>query len=620
MMELEGQSLAEFEIVSKVGHGGMGTVYAARQKSLNRRVAVKVLSPHLAADASFIQRFQREATTAAGFSHPGIVQVFSAGECNGIHYIAMEFVEGESLRDRIAREGRIEPREALAIVVHVAQALSYAWERARMVHRDIKPGNILLAVSGQVKVVDFGMVKCLDSGEHITSTGLLLGTPHYISPEQARSKGDIDFRADIYGLGCTLYHMLSGRVPYEGGHSLAVMFRQVNDPPPSISDLVPDCPPAVAALLNRMLAKDPDQRHRSYDELIAEVTAAHDQLQPPPVSAAAPSRWRPRVCALAAVVAMAAVAGMFAWAPWKKGRADPARIGQPFVASIGMELVYLPPGEFLLGSTPEDQAWAMDNGTLPSWVQSEGREPRKAAIKAGFWIGKTEVTVGQWKQFVTATGYVTDAEKQGTSNAPLGPGQKWDAVKGANWRNPNFGFQVEDYHPVSCISWNDAVAFCNWLNQRESRDLGTGRLPAGYQVRLPTEAEWEYACRAGTQTRFWWGDSPHSAEPRLNLIGSEDGFEFVSPVDHFGKSGRNGFGLADMLGNLSEWCLDGIDPAGAHAEFFGGVNPIEKAYRGASFNDKPATARCAFRYFRQANHSHAGYGFRVVCGPAVAGG
>jgi serine/threonine protein kinase len=318
MAGLEGQSISEFEILSQIGQGGMGTVYLARQSSLNRSVALKVLSAHLANDAVFIQRFRREATVAASLGHPDIVQVLAAGEHSGVHFIAMEYVDGEPLRTRLAREGRIAPAEALAIAAHMAQALNYAWQKVRLIHRDIKPSNILISKEGHVKLADLGMVKCLDDEtSQLTSTGVALGTPYYTSPEQARSRPDIDFRADIYSLGCTLYHMLTGQLPYEGsGDSLAVLFKQVNDPPPDILEVMPECPPAIATLLNKMLAKDRDRRHQSYDELIAEIYAAHDQT-PQQSFVASKAGSQKSAYAVAAIAIVIIVAGLLVWSPWK---------------------------------------------------------------------------------------------------------------------------------------------------------------------------------------------------------------------------------------------------------------------------------------------------------------
>jgi formylglycine-generating enzyme required for sulfatase activity len=293
-----------------------------------------------------------------------------------------------------------------------------------------------------------------------------------------------------------------------------------------------------------------------------------------------------------------------------------ALLGSVFTNSVGAEMVYIPSGEFMMGSTKEEQAWAVANGATEASVNCEVEAPRKTRIKDGFWLGRTEVTVGQWKKFVTATGYRTDAEKKGyVDNAPR-KGQPWGRVDGASWRDPGFGSPPQDNHPVSCVSWNDAMAFCEWATERERK---AGRL-ADHVVRLPTEAEWEYACRAGVQTKFWWGESKEDGKDRLNWSGRDDGFEFVAPVDSYGARGRNGFGLADMLGNVYEWCLDDYDAKQAHEECYKG-NSSARVLRGGSFIFSPAYVRCAYRHSGYAPaYSHGSLGFRVCVGLDVSGG
>ncbi|MFA6564960.1 MAG: SUMF1/EgtB/PvdO family nonheme iron enzyme [Verrucomicrobiia bacterium] len=286
-----------------------------------------------------------------------------------------------------------------------------------------------------------------------------------------------------------------------------------------------------------------------------------------------------------------------------------AQTGQPFVTSGGMELLYIPPGEFMMGSTRQEREWALQNGSDENLVRCEGEAPRKTAVKQGFWLGKTEVTVGQWKLFVAATRYVTDGEKNGVSYSTAGPAQTWRPMKGVSWKEPNFGFKPKDNHPVCCISWNDATAFCAWLNEQEQK---ARRLPPGCIVRLPTEAEWEYACRAGKRTMFWWGQARESGDYRMNCFGKGDGFDIVSPVDHYAR-GRNKFGLADMLGNVWEWCLDEFDEKQAHEEPFKG-NPGAHALRGGSFHFHLGCCRAASRYGCPPANSNSNHGFRVALG------
>ncbi|MCX7825686.1 MAG: serine/threonine protein kinase [Verrucomicrobiae bacterium] len=239
MADLAGQSFAGCEIIAKLGQGGFGAVYKARQVDLDRFVAIKVLSRELSEDPEYVARFKQEAAAAAKLSHSGIVQVYAAGSVEGTHYFIMEFVDGESVQRRIDREGKIEPREALAICIYVAEALEFAWQRAKLIHRDVKPDNIFLSADAQVKLGDLGLAKQAGASTNLTRSGMMMGTPNFISPEQAQAKKEIDFRADIYSLGCTLYYMVTGRMPYEGaGDALAIIHKHCYDPrAKSLSDL-----------------------------------------------------------------------------------------------------------------------------------------------------------------------------------------------------------------------------------------------------------------------------------------------------------------------------------------------------------------------------------------------
>jgi len=250
-------------------------------------------------------------------------------------------------------------------------------------------------------------------------------------------------------------------------------------------------------------------------------------------------------------------------------------------------------------------------------LELEGQQPpRRAVIRNGFWLGRTEVTVGQWRKFAEATGYRTSAETRGSAfacEAKRGMGQ----VQGAFWRDPKSGAAPQDGHAVTCISWEDAMTFCKWLTEAERK---AGRLPSGYVMRLPGEAEWEYACRGGKAgTRFWWGDAKEDGEGRLHWCKPSTSRSSVPPVDSFGERGRNGFGLADMLGNVWEWCLDHSDPAGAHVEVFTGSSP-DRVLKGGSFESHPLATRCASRDGRPADTADFRYGFRVCLGPDVLGG
>ena len=271
--------IGNYVVVCEIGRGGMGTIFKAREPGTNRLVALKVLASDLAEDPIFVRRFEHEAESASKFTHPNLIQVYRAGEENGLYFIAMEFVEGESLGVHLNREGSLSRQTALTIIIRVARALDYAWKKARLVHRDIKPDNILISRDGRVKLADLGLAKSDEAPKHMTSTGTVVGSPHYISPEQARGVRDLDFRSDIYGLGCTLFHMLAGWPPYQGDDYLALLRKHLEASVPDILLARPNCPRRVAALLAQMLAKSPADRPASYDKLIAELVAAREELR-----------------------------------------------------------------------------------------------------------------------------------------------------------------------------------------------------------------------------------------------------------------------------------------------------------------------------------------------------
>jgi len=273
--------IGDFEVLGKLGQGGMGTVYRARQVSLDRQVALKILPSALEVDPEYVTRFQREARVAASLSHANLVKVYSSGLADGCHYIAMELIEGETLAQWVKR-GVLPPLEALRIILDVVRALECGWRTAQLIHRDIKPGNIFLSVEGDVKLGDLGLAKIIggESTTGLTQTGAAMGTPHYISPEQARGDKDLDFRADIYSLGCTLYQMLTGLTPYSGSEPLVVMSQHLNAPPPAILKVMPHCPLPLGRLVSKMMKKQRRERYSSYEELITAIEIVRAQLDP----------------------------------------------------------------------------------------------------------------------------------------------------------------------------------------------------------------------------------------------------------------------------------------------------------------------------------------------------
>jgi len=271
-IDLTGRTLGDFQVLRKLGQGGMGQVYLARQLSLKREIALKILRNELSENVTALKRFQAEAEAIARISHPNIVQVFAIGESEGIRYMALEYVEGRNLRDFLERKGPPELPVTLAIMRQVAAALQRANELG-LVHRDIKPENILLNRKVEVKVADFGLSRYF-AGEgkpnSITQSGMTLGTPLYMSPEQVQGK-PVDHRCDLYSFGVTCYHLLAGEPPYRGANAFDVAVQHVQSQPEPLENLRPDLPPDLLALVRKLMEKKVEDRYQSAKEVLRDL-------------------------------------------------------------------------------------------------------------------------------------------------------------------------------------------------------------------------------------------------------------------------------------------------------------------------------------------------------------
>ncbi len=250
----------QYRVDSEIGRGGMSVVYRAVDVRLNRPVAIKVLPPELAYDPAIRLRFTREAQTSAQLAHPHIVPIHDVGEREGVAYFVMALVTGGNLASLLARSPRPPIEETRRVLREIADALEYAHQRG-VVHRDIKPDNVLIDQdSGRVMVTDFGIARAIEAGSRLTVTGIAVGTPAYMSPEQAMGERDVDGRSDLYSLGVVAYQMLTGRLPFTGGNSMALLLKQVNERPRPIGDLRPEVPKAIRDAVERAMLKDPDER------------------------------------------------------------------------------------------------------------------------------------------------------------------------------------------------------------------------------------------------------------------------------------------------------------------------------------------------------------------------
>ena len=275
---LIGKRVSYYEVKEQIGKGGMAVVYKARDKSLDRYVALKVLSPYLSQDVEFEKRFVREARGVAKLDHPNIVQVYTAGKFDNVLFIAMQYIDGKTLDQLIREKGKFTVNEALDIMLQVSDALEVA-HNAGLIHRDIKPTNIMIDNNGRVKVMDFGLSRSVTIDKSLTQTGMYLGTPEYSSPEQCETY-NLDNRTDIYSLGVVLYEMLSGRVPHTAETPLSLFRKIVDEKPLPVRELNPSIPSDVAVIVEKMLAKNRDERYSSAKELRLDIQSVLAKREP----------------------------------------------------------------------------------------------------------------------------------------------------------------------------------------------------------------------------------------------------------------------------------------------------------------------------------------------------
>lgn len=293
----ESDPIAGYEVQKKLGQGAMGAVFKARKHDTNEIVALKVLKPDLSGDHEFVQRFLREAKAVARLNHKNVITAVDVGKSGNYYYFAMEYIEGESCSEVIKRQGMIAERPSLSICKQIALALDHAWTH-KIIHRDVKPDNIMVTKQGVGKLTDLGLARTAKRDSSLTLTGVVMGSPAYISPEQATGEKNLDTRSDIYSLGATLYHMLTGVVPYDGESPLQVMLRHMNDPLPDVRVKMPMVSEGTRQLIFKMMAKRPESRFQNARRLYEAIVnverlldgASVDELSRSQVSAPAAAR------------------------------------------------------------------------------------------------------------------------------------------------------------------------------------------------------------------------------------------------------------------------------------------------------------------------------------------
>jgi serine/threonine protein kinase len=562
MTELTGQNVGRYHILAQLGEGGMASVYEAVDTVLQRRVAIKVILPQRRFSEMFIRRFEREARALAQLSHPNIVKVLDYGEEAGLPFLVMEYLPGGTLKKKLGH--RLDWGEAVNLVIPIAKALAYAHEQ-QIVHRDVKPANILLTQSGEPMLSDFGITKILETEEttDLTGTGVGIGTPDYMAPEQATNNA-VDRRADIYALGVMLYEMLTGRKPYLADTPMAVLLKKTTEPLPRPRKYAPDLPASLENILFRCLQPKPDNRYPTADDLVADL---EDALAGIPQKRA--SLLLPMIL-IGAASLLALAAGLLALnfikpdgditptaVVLKQSPVPPEVIVFPTITGLppspppakateavrvsphdGMEMLYVPAGEFIHGVSEEDLTELL--GMCPDCPvdQLKDAQPQSVIYLDAFWIDKTEVTNAQFARFVADSGYRTNAETTDDYSYVQDVEIKdFIPVPDADWRHPRgkaSDILSKDDYPVTQVSWQDAFAYCQWAGRS-----------------LPTEAEWEKAARGQDGNLFPWGNRPPGQED-LNYNFNPGTLVRVGSY----PGGASPYGALDMSGNVWEFVAD----------------------------------------------------------------
>jgi serine/threonine protein kinase/formylglycine-generating enzyme required for sulfatase activity len=702
-----------YVILDKLGQGGMGIVLKAEHTKMHRLVALKVLPDGALVSPRANQRFLREVEAAARLEHPNVVTAFDAGEANGKHFLAMQFVDGANLSEIVKNKGPMPVELAVRCIWQAAHGLAYAHQKG-VIHRDIKPSNLILDSKGSVKVLDLGLAR-LDSCEldadkaNLTNPGQIMGTVDFIAPEQALSSKAADARSDIYSLGITLWYLLTGKAVYDGDSLTARLLAHQQLPIPSLCAVCDEASPELESVFQKMVAKDPDERYSSMTNVLraledyttgsasistlrlepsedsslnlllegleclgasptvtgsinatldyspevkAEATVnkigedvdtdtktciPSDLSSPQSLDANVKRRFlRSRRFKLIAGIGVVALIATFiitnmrsvdsiptreddshekesttlsAIAPFDSRQAESLQVAVAshlgveleHIGSIGMKVRLVPPGEFSMGSPELEIDELVKQSTDADWIERTRSEApqHRVSLSNAYYLGVYEVTQQQYHLVMKSNPSYFAAGGQGKSTV-------------SNVDKSN--------HPVESVTWFDAIEFCNRLSEREGfppyYELSdrTVTIRGGNGYRLPTAAEWEYACRAGTETPWYFGSDE-------SMLSGHAWYALQANVRtrRVGQLKANPFGLYDMHGNVWEWCQDWHGAYDTEANFTDPTGPKSgklRSLRGGSFLSKAEDTRAAYRDSFKPIQSTYRRGFRVARTPA----
>jgi len=695
-------SIGPYRVLDLLGEGGMGRVFKAHHTRLGRDVALKVIRKEKLANTNAVERFHQEVRAAAQLQHPNVVLAFDADEAAGLHFFSMELVDGTDLTKLVRQNGPMPVELACDAIRQGALGLQHAFERG-LVHRDIKPSNLIMTPRRHVKLLDLGLAMLFEpklaGGENanrVTQDGFVLGTPDFLAPEQAQNPGGVDIRADIYGLGATLFYLLTGNVPFEGATPTEKLMKHITEPPPSLTKYLPNPPPQLDAIIQLMMAKRPADRPQTPAQAAAALVpfcpphsgavpfpAAPPQMgygQPPAAFPGAPPYPHPMQMPMPVVVPMPAdafapePAGAPAFTGFdaaeedaderrgrrdggddrpRKRKSDGVKVRAPkaksswplylflgggglallvllgvvvvsfirreggadrpleakFTTALGGEMVLIQPGTFQMGSDPKEEKRGDEEGPA-----------REVTLTQPFFMSVTEVTREQYQKVMDDTPMVT----------------------------VSYNASIANKVPMEGVTWNNAVLYCKKLTEKTRGLSQSERVKHGYRpgwaFRLPTEAEWEYCCRAGTREPFAFGPRITMEQDAIFQLDANDTYGTDKPEAHRRNPKPypvvpnppdpktnpnadlmyrtpNAFGLIDMHGNVWEWCRDNYapQPDTATTDPTGPAAPDQanwKVLRGGSWKTPAADCRSARRRGAAANTRASDIGFRLVYAPA----
>ncbi|MBW7872830.1 MAG: SUMF1/EgtB/PvdO family nonheme iron enzyme [Ignavibacteria bacterium] len=643
------KTVQSYELTEKLGQGGMGVVYKARHIHFNEVYAVKMLWQQFGSDPAVLKLFLNEAKLLRSLHHPNIVNVTDIFEAEGNYYIVMEFVEGRTLSEIIQREvGPIRRDRAIKLFRQMLEGMAYIHQQnPPIIHRDLKPLNILVTKDDTVKITDFGIAKVLDIGS--AASTVMKGTPTYMSPEALIDPGSVDIRTDVYSLGMTFYEMLCAKTPFSGEKTTtpaAVYSEIIKNGIPLPTKFYPGISDELTAYVMNAIHPDREKRFSDALEMLEELKRieasggaeertsknefAGDNIKTEEESKITnidinsenisksennkPSKFfRNSIIVLSVITLIILLVQL-----GKDGKKAEVPVEEPESTGVALDtvlkqdapvlpgMVFVQGGTFTMGCTSEqgDDCWYNE-------------KPTHQVIVNNFYIGKYEVTVGMFSEFIEATGYKTDADKDGGSL--IWTGSELKETAGVNWRcdvNGKRRPESENNHPVIHVSWNDAVSFCNWLSDREGLQRaysGSGdNITCNFSsngYRLPTEAEWEYAARGGKQTKNY----KYSGSDNTGAVAWYDG-NSGDKTHAVGLKQPNEIGIYDMSGNVYEWCWDwkGDYTSPRQTNPKGPSSGTSRVLRGGSWGYSARNCRVAVRYYIMPGNRDSSSGFRLA--------